>query len=220
MSFGPGSARLNIAGLSASRTAQTIAELLPDRRSMIALAGPPASGKSTVAAALVRHLSEAGHGAALLAMDGFHLGNDLLDARGLRARKGAPDTFDLAGFADMLGRVRHGSHVYAPVFDRTLDSALAAQQEITPDARYVVVEGNYLLFDAPGWRDLSEFWDVGVFLEVPERVLQDRLLARWREHGFAENAALEKAEGNDLPNARAVLRHRLDAGIDLTLVGG
>ncbi len=76
---------------------------LPDgRRHLVAVAGAPASGKSTLAATMADDLTRKGRAACVLPMDGFHLDNRILDARGLRQRKGAPETFDLRGFAALL----------------------------------------------------------------------------------------------------------------------
>ncbi len=209
---------MNVAGLTATEIATRLLAMMPkgSDRKLVALAGPPASGKSALAEAVVTALNESGRSAGLLPMDGFHLDNAILDARGLRARKGAPETFDLAGFAAMLGRVKAGETVVVPRFDRDLDASIAGCDEITKTTEIVVVEGNYLLLDQPGWRGLMQFWDYAVFLDVPEDVLKARLIKRWADHGFDEATALTKAEGNDLPNARLVLETRV-AAVDLTL---
>lgn len=178
----------------------------PQGRQLIALAGPPASGKSTVAALLTQALQDNGTPAALVSMDGFHLDNPILDARGLRDRKGAPETFDLGGFAAMLERLKSGGEVIAPRFDRHLDAAIGSSVVMAPAVRTIIVEGNYLLLDAPGWRDLRAFWNLSIFLSVPEAELEARLVQRWREHGRADDDARAWIEGNDLPNIRTVLR--------------
>src|SRR5690606_11329337 len=63
-----------------------------ERRLVVAIAGPPGAGKSTLSAALHGLLPEGS--AEVVAMDGFHFDDAILDRRGLRARKGAPETFD------------------------------------------------------------------------------------------------------------------------------
>ncbi len=178
----------------------------PDAR-LIALAGPPGGGKSTLAQALCDALNARDAGSAvILPMDGYHLDNAVLDAQGWRARKGAPHTFDVDGFAQDLARVRaRVGVVYAPVFDRSLDLARNAAQAITPAHRYVLVEGNYLLLNQPPWDGLAGLFDLRVFLRIGIGVLTDRLEARWRDLGFAEDVVQARAHGNDLPNARLVL---------------
>ncbi|MCG6111365.1 MAG: nucleoside/nucleotide kinase family protein [Paracoccus sp.] len=165
-------------------------------RSLVALAGPPGAGKSHVTDALLRDLP----GAALLPMDGYHLDDRLLSARGDLARKGAPWTFDLDGFAVMLDRLAadDGRAVLVPVFDRDLEISRAAAREIPASARLILVEGNYLLLDQPGWRDLARHFALTVMLDVPEPVLRARLTARWR--ALPPDQARAKLEANDLPN--------------------
>ena len=189
---------------------------LPDgARQIIALAGPPASGKSTRAETLARDLTAAGRPAAVVPMDGFHLDNRVLDARGLRHRKGAPETFDLRGFARLMTDLATGGEVIYPLFDRERDLAIAGAGVVTDGCDLVVVEGNYLLYDAPGWRDLSRVWTLSAYLEVPVAVLRDRLTDRWIAHGLPPRDAQARAEGNDLANAALVQRHRLDADLVL-----
>jgi pantothenate kinase len=100
-------------------------------RKLVAVAGPPASGKSTFAALLCDTLKREGMLAQTVPMDGFHLDNRLLDARGLRARKGAPETFDIQGFVALVQRLKQGGDVVYPVFDRDRDLAVAGADMVT-----------------------------------------------------------------------------------------
>ena len=181
-------------------------------RVLVALAGAPGSGKSTLA----DHLA-LGTGGRVVPMDGFHLDNRVLDARGLRARKGAPETFDAAGFSTMIARLKAGGEVAIPIFDRSRDIAIAGAEIIAPQDRLLIVEGNYLLFDHPDWRGLANLWDFSIRLDVPRALLRERLVARWRSFGLDEAAAVERAEGNDLANADAIAAAALPA--DLVLRG-
>ena len=191
---------------------------LPEgRRQMIALAGPPASGKSTLAETLTRDLTAAGRLAAVVPMDGFHLDNRVLDARGLRHRKGAPDTFDLRGFSRLVADLATGGEVVYPLFDRDRDLAIAGSGVLPERCDLVVLEGNYLLFDAPGWRDLPRHWTLSAYLDVPRARLRDRLSARWIAHGFSAEDAQARADGNDLANAELVQDNRLPADLTLSL---
>ena len=167
---------------------------------VVAIAGAPGSGKSSLAEVLAKHLG----GAVVLAMDGYHLDNAVLEARGLMARKGAPETFDVAGLAALLARLKAGEEVIAPVFDRKLDLARAGAEEISPATPIVLVEGNYLLLRETPWAALARFWDYSVMLSVPLPVLEQRLLERWRGFGFDATQAAAKANDNDLPNGTRV----------------
>jgi len=180
-------------------------------RCILALSGAPGCGKSTLADQLLAHCQEAGLIAAILPMDGYHLDNALLVARGLRANKGAPETFDLRGYAAMLYRLRHFNNIEAlvPVFDRAADLSRNAARTIGPEVQVVITEGNYLRLDEPGWRDLGALFDITLQIDAPMDVLQARLVARWRSYGLDDAAALERAMRNDIPNAQRVEAHKL-----------
>jgi len=184
-------------------------------RRIVALAGAPGSGKSTLTEALCAGLNDRRAGAAaILPMDGYHLDNAILDARGWRDRKGAAHTFDVAGLARDLARVRTDDGlVLVPVFDRDLDLARAAAREIAPETRVILVEGNYLLLDVDPWAGLAPLFDLTVFLSVPEPVLEERLVARWLGYGHTQEAARARALGNDIPNARLVARQSRPAEV-------
>lgn len=172
------------------------------RRSVTAIAGPPGSGKSTFAENLARRLkAEQPSSAAVLPMDGYHFDDDILVARGWRARKGAPHTFDVAGFAHMLARLRANAEpeVAVPVFDREFEIARNSARIIPASARHLIVEGNYLLVDMPPWSDLAQYFDTTVFLDVPMEVLRARLTARWKD--LEPDARARKIDENDMPNA-------------------
>lgn len=185
-----------------------------DRR-LVALAGAPASGKSTMAERLAEALDRAGAKAEVVPMDGFHLDNTLLIAGGLLARKGAPETFDADGFVHLVGRLKAEREVVYPLFDRTRDIAIAGAGRVGADSDVVIVEGNYLLFDAEPWRALAQLWDVSIRIAPPIEVLRERLIARWITHGLSDEDAVARAEGNDLANAKLIAARALPA--DFTL---
>ncbi|PIE08695.1 MAG: nucleoside/nucleotide kinase family protein [Rhodobacterales bacterium] len=193
-----------------ARNAETLAgriAALPEtgaRRRLAAIAGAPASGKSTLAEEVVARLVAAGVNAVLMPMDGFHLDNRLLEPMGLLPRKGAPETFDFGGFRATLARVQTEAQVFLPVFDRSREIAIAGAGEISAETTHVVVEGNYLLFDEDPWRELAPMWDFSAFLEVDEAELESRLLRRWNRFGYPPEEVRAKAFGNDIPNARRV----------------
>lgn len=175
-------------------------------RHVTAIVGPPGSGKSTVAEQLADALNAAEPGsAAVLPMDGFHFDDMVLEPRGWRPRKGAPHTFDVAGYAHMLRRLRANDEpeIAVPVFDRDIEIARAGARMIPREVRHLITEGNYLLLDREPWSGLAPLFDTSVFLEVPLRVIEDRLARRWQD--LEPEAFREKMEGNDLPNARLVL---------------
>ncbi|MEQ6201529.1 AAA family ATPase [Sulfitobacter sp. HNIBRBA2951] len=182
-------------------------------RRIIAISGPPASGKSYLADALSTRLPQA----CVVPMDGFHHSNDHLHAQGMLSRKGAPETFDVAGLASVVKRMRSAGEVPFPTFDRARDRVVPNGGCLRTSDTTVLVEGNYLLFDAPPWEALADLWDFGIVLDVPLAELRERLLKRWLDLGYDSDAATRKTEENDLPNARLVYGKRLRA--DMVLSG-
>jgi len=184
-------------------------------RQLVAVVGAPGAGKSTLAEAVVEHLRLTGRKVQLVPMDGFHLDNRILSARGLLARKGAPQTFDAAGFLSMVQRLVEGDEVIAPTFDRSLDISIAGAVEVPADVELLVLEGNYLLLDQPIWRELKQYWDLSVYLEVPVEELERRLIQRWLDHGLDPQAAQTRARGNDLVNAKFIIENSLTADVSI-----
>ena len=188
-------------------------EALAGERVLVALAGPPGAGKSTAAAALVSRLPSA----AVLAMDGFHFDDAVLHARGLRPRKGAPETFDVGGLAHMMDRLRANreEEVAVPVFDRDLEVSRGSAAIIPRSVRVVLVEGNWLLLNRAPWDALRRRFDLSLWLDVPMDELERRLRQRWEGYGLEGEAMAAKMDGNDLPNARDAVENSGPA--DLTL---
>ncbi len=184
----------------------------PSQRTIIALAGPPGSGKSTIAETLAARLNaDEPDSAAVVPMDGFHYDDMVLIARGLRPRKGAPETFDCAGYAHMMSRLAANAEeeIAVPVFDRAIEISRGSARIIPQSVRYIITEGNYLLLRREPWSKLRQFFDVTVFLQVNRDELQRRLLQRWQNLSAEELVA--KMEGNDLPNAETVLNETAKA---------
>jgi pantothenate kinase len=170
-------------------------------RFIAALAGPPGAGKSTLAEAVVEAL---GPDARVVPMDGFHYDDAILNARGQRNRKGAPETFDVAGYRHLLSRLVDEDEVAIPVFDRALELSRGSADLVTQDHRILVTEGNYLLLDEAPWTALSDYFDLTVMIDVPEADLDRRLLERWDFYGKTPEAARAWIDGNDMPNIRRV----------------
>lgn len=204
----------------ANRIAVAVRDLIRDRpRALVAIAGAPASGKSTLAAEVVRALNAQKISAEVLPMDGFHLDNHLLEQRGLLPRKGAPETFDADGFVEIVRRLRGGGEVVIPAFDRARDISIAGAASVAADCRVVVAEGNYLCFDETPWSDLRQYWDLTVRLDVPLPELRARLIRRWLDHGLSREAATRRAEGNDIANAARVIEKSLPADLVISGLG-
>lgn len=188
---------------------------LKGSRKLIAVAGAPGSGKSTISAALCSALLGAGRSVAVVPMDGFHLDNGLLRERGILHRKGSSASFDAAGFIHLIRRIANGEDVVYPVFDRDQDIAIAGAGHVPAETEFVLVEGNYLLLRDPPWDQLCTLWTLSIRVDTPLETIKARLLDRWTRQGLPEVQARARRDKNDLPNARLVLANSTDADVTL-----
>ena len=131
-----------------------------------------------------------------LGLDGFHYPNAYLNETyrtidGARTRlrdvKGRPETFDVRHFAETLARARTENGVVWPRYDRTTHDVDARGAAVTGDV--LLVEGNWLLLDAPGWNEARTLCDCTIALRAPEPVLRKRLLARKMRGGLSRAEA-------------------------------
>ncbi|WP_416072027.1 nucleoside/nucleotide kinase family protein [Streptomyces sp. ME18-1-4] len=196
------------------------------RRALLGITGSPGAGKTTFAERLVRELNGAGEPWVVhVPMDGFHLADVELDRLGRRDRKGAPDTFDAAGYAALLRRLREESDgdevVYAPAFERVLEQPVAGAVPVPPTARLIVTEGNYLLLDTGAWQRVRAALDEVWFCAVAEDERVRRLVARHEEFGKGHEEAVAWVLGTDQRNADlvAATRDRADLVVTPTATG-
>lgn len=188
-------------------------------RRLLGIAGAPGAGKSTLTELLVEQLPAGS--CVVVPMDGFHLADVALARCGRAERKGAPDTFDAAGFVALLQRIRtampQDPPVWAPMFERELEQPLAGAIEVPAQVPLVITEGNYLLADEGAFAQVRTLLDARWFVEVPESLRRERLIARHERFGKAPQQARDWALGPDEANARlvAATRSRADVVVGL-----
>jgi pantothenate kinase len=181
------------------------------QRRLLGLVAPPGTGKSTLAALLAQSLGDL---AQVVPMDGFHLAQAELQRLGRADRKGAPDTFDGAGYAALLRRLRQpqaDETVYAPAFRREIEEPVAGAIAVPPSVPLVITEGNYLLLDMPPWREVAPLLDEVWYLDVDGDLRRERLLQRHVAHGRSREAARQWMAHTDEPNARLIAATRARA---------
>ena len=180
------------------------------RRTIIGICGAPGAGKSTLAGLLVGAVNESAAGTAVaVGMDGFHLAKSVIAVDDRRMRRGAPDTFDAAGYVAMLARLRTAEDdvVYAPEYRREIEDPVNAAIAVPRSVRLVVTEGNYLLH--PDWVAAREQLDQVWYLEAPDETVRvERLIARHVQYGKAPERAREHVLSSDERNAELVASHR------------
>lgn len=173
-------------------------------RVLIGIIGEPGAGKST----LVEKIKEKfpTDELAVFSMDGYHLSNAVLNERGIRNVKGAPHTFDALGFTEILKRIKAQTNevIFYPVFHREIEESIAAEGQINPEVKVVVVEGNYLLHPNDNWGGVAPLLDKSFYIDLPQDVRHERLIARHAKYGKTLEEARTWALGSDEKNAETI----------------
>lgn len=198
---------------------ERIGALLGTGRVIIGVTGPPGAGKSTLTTAVAQELASSGVGCAVVGMDGFHLAQAELDRLGRAGRKGAPDTFDAAGYVALLRRLRQETTdtIYAPLYVRgRVEQPIGSAIPVHPSDDVVLTEGNYLLLPGAPWDQIADLLDETWYLNTPAAPRRKRLLARHLAGGKPRDQALAFTDGSDAANAALIAgtQSRADATID------
>lgn len=186
----------------------------PGRR-VLGIVGGPGAGKSRLAAAIGERTDPAR--VAVVGMDGWHLANSTLERLGRLERKGAPDTFDAAGYIAFLERFRSEREtIWAPEYRRSVEESIGGALEIGPEVTLLVTEGNYLLLADPPWDRVHGLLDEAWFLAPDEATRRERLVARHEQVGRTREEAIARADGPDAANAAVIARTASRADVVVT----
>ncbi len=189
-----------------------------DSRVIIGLIGKPGAGKSTLSSYLLKKLPK--ETTALIPMDGFHLSNAQLAILTRADRKGAPDTFDSYGFANLLHRikVKTTETIYLPLFHREIEESISAEGAIYDHTSLIIIEGNYLLLEEDGWAQVAQSLTESWFIDIDHDKRVSRLVARHIKFGKTPAAAHAWANGTDARNAELIETTRAKADVIINLV--
>lgn len=194
-------------------------------RYVVLLAGPPGSGKTTLGVLWQKLAYEYDVPVIVqtLPMDGFHFPNMELDVRtilwkgeqcSLRHIKGAPETYDLALLQRTLHELCTGLEMVWPAYDRQIHDPVSDALPVLATG-VGILEGNYLLLDEPGWRDLKRMADLSIFVECDEALARERVIARAIRGGRSHTSAVQHYDCTDKPNRQRIMQHRLKSNVVL-----
>ncbi|WP_022764430.1 nucleoside/nucleotide kinase family protein [Butyrivibrio sp. XPD2006] len=193
---------------------------------LVMLAAPPGAGKSTLVSFLEYVAKDIipEFKVQAIGMDGFHRRQEYLESHtmmvdGAEVRmvevKGCPETFDLDKLKASIEGALAGTKKAWPAYDRHLHNPV--EDAIKLDADILLLEGNYLLLDSPGWDELSNLADYTIKITADPDILRSRLIDRKEKSGNSREKAEQFVDFSDMRNVRLCLYHSKNADLELVL---
>ncbi len=189
-------------GPSRNHVVSALADLLlgtyPDRVLRVAIDGPDAAGKTTLAGELAATLTERGRPVIRASIDGFHHPQATRRRRGSLSPEGYfLDAFDYTALRRQLldPLSPAGDRRYrTAAFDHLNDSPLDNPAREAPSDAVLIVDGVFLLRE-----ELRGYWDLTVFLQISPTESLRRALQRDVALFGSPAAVRERYEARYLP---------------------
>ncbi len=180
---------------------------------LLAVAGSVAVGKSTTARVLQALLSRWSDTPRvdLVTTDGFLFPNRVLEERGIQARKGFPESYDLRRLLQFVADLKAGAReVSAPVYSHLVYDIVPNEAQLVRRPDILILEGLNVLAGSAGEQGrpfVSDYFDFSIYVDAPEPLIRDwfvERLGRLRETAFRDPqsyfrkyAALSAEEARD-----------------------
>lgn len=142
---------------------------------IVAIAGSVAVGKSTFARILRSVLAQGPTPPTveLVATDGFLFPGNTLLRRGLMARKGFPETYDLGRMLRFLCDLKAGEPVLnVPVYSHESYDIVAGEFQMIRQPDILILEGLNVLQTAGAAMAASDFIDFGIYIDADPEVIE------------------------------------------------
>jgi len=166
---------------------------------VIGIAGSVAVGKSTAARLIQALLSRwPNHPKVdLITTDGFLFPNRVLEEKGLMARKGFPESYDVRRLLQFMADLKAGKpEVPAPVYSHQLYDIVPGQVQVVRAPDIVIVEGLNVLQTSDGHKSpprtfVSDFFDFSIFVDADEEHVRQWYVDRF--HTFRQTVFQDAA---------------------------
>ncbi len=156
---------------------------------ILGIAGSVAVGKSTTARVLRALLARwPDHPRVdLVTTDGFLYPNKILEERGLMARKGFPESYDVRRLLRFVASLKAGTpEVAVPVYSHLSYDIIPGEAQVIGQPDILILEGLNVLEGGPRPQDdgarifVSDYFDFSIYVDAAEVHVKDWFLGRFR----------------------------------------